>query len=393
MVSQTFPPDDGVGGRRWAKFAKYLRRAGCEVEVIAADLQTPRTSPWTEDVAGVKVHRYRHRFPQALTRRPRGVMDKLAYRVALWKMRLRYEGSPYDRALRDQDTFLTLFHRRMAAFEPDVVVVSGAPFNLLYYVAAQREVYRGPVFVADLRDPWIGGHVYGYRNLSERRELSERQKEKAVVNAFDWVASPWRSVVDDLTARHAAEREKFWWLPHVWDAEEVSDSPGDGSTGIDLLYGGNLYEGFGDFLRSLSESARSEGRTVMIHTSPIEELSTMAHEGFRVEAPVPSGEFFARAGKANRLLFLIPESGRDGFPTKLLEYAATGRPIVAVGYAGRLSRLLEDRGLGRYWDLETAGERPGELFGELKNTPDREWVSRFEAKRVTREFLDRIDRT
>lgn len=356
---------------------------------MAADLHTAAESPWTEDVVGIEVHRYRHGFPRALARRPVRLIDKVAYRWSLLKMRLKYDGSPYDRAIRDQDSFLTLFHQRMAAFEPDVVVVSGAPFNLMYHVAGQREVYRGPLFVADLRDPWIGGQAYGYRNLSERRELAERRKEGAVVKAFDLVSSPWQSVVDDLAARHAGARDKFWWLPHGWDADEIHATTT--APEIDLIYGGNVYRGFEGFLKTLSATARSQNRKVVIHTSQWEEISEVAHDGFEVEALVGSREFYARAATAARLLFLFPESAKDGFPTKVCEYAATGRPIVAVGFAGSLSQLVEDRGLGRFWDMETASKHPEELFGDFPFHPDREWVAGFEFERVTTGFIRKLE--
>src|SRR5690554_1647842 len=145
IVCRTFPPQGGVGGRRWAKFAKYMRRGGVEVEVIAADLGGGGSS-WTDDVAGIPVFRYKEEYPAVLMRRPVKVWEKIAYRIALFSLRRQCEGTPYDRAVRDKDAFLAIFHRRMIEFRPDVVVVSGAPFNLLHYVAQVRDVYGGVRF-------------------------------------------------------------------------------------------------------------------------------------------------------------------------------------------------------------------------------------------------------
>ena len=390
-MSQTFPPDSGVGGRRWAKFAKYLHRAGTQVEVIAAQMETVSKSPWTDDVGDIAVHRYRHRFPRVLTQQPKSISDKLNYRWALMKLRMHCLGSPYDRANRDRETFLELFQKRMNAFEPEAVVVSGAPFNLLHYAAEVRDVYRGVAFIADLRDPWIGGHVYGYRSLSERREMEERRKEREVVGAFDLVTSPWRSVVDDLNSRHPGFRDKFWWLSHAWDREDFGHGTKGESSSIDMLYGGNLYEGFDAFLKNLSHAVRDGKRKVQIHTAQAGNLAEFANEGFRSAPNIQSKDFFGLASAAKRMLFLIPESGKNGFPTKLLEYAATGRPIAAVGYEGSLSHIIEDRGLGKFWRLEDVEDRPLKLFVDFDFHPDRDWVEEFECERVTKKFLDRVD--
>lgn len=343
-----------------------------------------------DDTEGIRVHRYPHKFPTALTGLPQSIGDKLTYRWELMKMRMHCDGSPYDRANLDREAFLELFHRRMNAFEPEVVVVSGAPFNLLYYAAGERDVYRGVTFIADLRDPWIGGHVYGYRNLSERREMAERRKEREVVGAFDLVTSPWRSVVDDLSKRHRGYCEKFWWLSHAWDRDDFVNSQSAQIPTIDLLYGGNLYGGFDGFLKNLSQAVRDGKTKVQIHTPRAGESLEFVNDGFRVEPTVPSKEFFALTSAAKRMLFLIPESGKDGFPTKLLEYAATNRPIAAVGYEGSLSRIIEERGLGKFWQLEVATDQPEKLFEDFDFHPDREWVENFECVRVTEKFLNRM---
>lgn len=365
-----------------------MRLAGVEVEVIAADLGGGGSS-WTDDVAGISVFRYKEDYPAVLMRRPVKVLEKIAYRIALFSLRRQCEGTPYDRAVRDKDAFLAIFHRRLNEFRPDVVVVSGAPFNLLHYVAQVRDVYGGVRFIGDLRDPWIGGQVYGYSMLSEKRELTERRKEREVVRAFDGIVSPWQSVVDDLRKRHHGVENKFWLLPHVWDGDDLSTEVSTLS-GPDLLCGGNLYTGFGEFFSRLGDFGQKEGKTVRVYAGG-SDFRPEDLPGLEVEKPIAGKDFLGLAKRSGRLLLLIPHLVKDGFTTKVLEFAATGRPVVAVGVEGSLSELIVEKGLGVFFPTEEAVNNPGRIFEDFRYHPDRAWVDGFEARKVTDGFLGVLD--
>ena len=52
LIVPEFPPNDSIGGRRWAKFAKYLAQSGVAVKVIA--FLPPKNAgkkSWTKDIS------------------------------------------------------------------------------------------------------------------------------------------------------------------------------------------------------------------------------------------------------------------------------------------------------------------------------------------------------
>ena len=71
-----FPPNTGIGGRRWAKLAKGLAQNGTAVEVINADLPKTGASPWSEDVSHplITVHSVPSDYPTALSHNRGGVL-------------------------------------------------------------------------------------------------------------------------------------------------------------------------------------------------------------------------------------------------------------------------------------------------------------------------------
>ncbi len=390
IVSQTFPPDVGIGGRRWAKFAKYFFRKGWKVEVIAADMKSSTTSSWTGDVEGIPVTRYAHRFPKILSSIPKTLKSKIAYRLALASNKLSGKGTPYDRALLDEKAFRNLFSERMWQYKPDFVIVTGAPFNLMDYAAQMRIHYPSAKFLADWRDPWIGDGRYGYSGLSGSRLQNERDKERRVVETFDFLTSPWPFVLQDISKRHSDLTRKVHLLPHNWDPDDISAAfESDEDSPIDLVYGGNLYNSFQDFLKFLEKFAFRTQNTVRIYTDAQTSLSEhQTNPWFQIKKPLPSRDFFKKMGAAQNLLFLIPEFNKDGFPTKVLEYAATGKRMIAVGYAGELSRLIESKGLGIFVDLTDVEEKFESILND--NTPlqpDQKWIAQHKTETITKGLM------
>ena len=394
IISQTFPPEAGIGGRRWAKFARYFFRKGWQVEVIAANLNSSGESPWSADVEGISVFRYTHQFPKVLATKPQTLRSKMAYRLALFYNKLVGNGTPYDRALFDAKAFGTLFYERMGKFQPDFVVVTGAPFNLMNYVAEVRHQYQSAVFLADWRDPWIGDARYGYAGLRGSRLQKELEKEKRVLNAFDLITSPWPAVLADISQRHSSSAHKVHLLSHNWDKDDISGvSERSENSEIELIYGGSLYHGFGEFLKFLSNWATKKQVVVHLYTdADTSSYDLKNSDWFGIKAPIPSRDFFKRLGEAKNLLFLIPEFSKDGFATKLLEYAATGKRIIAVGYAGDLSRLIKSRGLGEFVSLHEVADKFDQLVsGTAQFTPDSAWISEHDTEKITTELMKMLN--
>lgn len=393
IVSHTFPPDAGIGGRRWAKFARALEQKGIKVEVIAAALRTAENSIWSGDAAHIRVHRYAHQYPKALTTHPNSIAEKLAYRAALARVKLSTSGTPYDRAVFDKTAFLKVFRIQMQTFLPDAVVVTGPPFNLMDYVSEVRSDYPDVKFIADFRDPWMGGSLYGYAHLDAKASSAEYAKEKRVMEIFDAITSPWPAINTDLRERYAFVSERISLLSHTWDPEDFVLPVKDlAAKTCDLIYGGNLYQGFDKFFGFLSKFALEAQKSVEIFTnSPAHSMRPLTNDYFNLMEPLSAPEFFGRLQKADRLLFLIPEGLKDGFPTKLLEYAASGRPLVAVGFGGSLSKTVEDRGLGVFLSLEDVNTRFPEMMRRpIKYHPDLEWIAQHTVRVVTDRLLETL---
>jgi hypothetical protein len=391
IASYTFPPQGGIGGRRWAKLAKALQRTGFRVEVLAADLGDTAKSPWTGDVRELVIHRFKTAFPRVLTTSPRNVSEKIQYRLALEKMRLKTSGTPYDRAALDRKEVWELLHERMEVLQPDVVIGTGAPFDLLHHLASRRGLYPNAVFLADLRDPWLTGTAFGYRELPEARMKQERIKEREVVEAFDLLTMPWDRNIEELGERYPSYRRKMHVLPHFFDEDEVKGKGTSTPNGPDILYGGSIYEGLEPTLKELSRFCADHQRTARLYSS--DHNKAPASNPFFQFAPIVSApDFFSMAAKSKYLLLFLPEGNRHGL-TKLIEYAACGRPVLAVGKESHLSELIENKGLGRFIDSDHFYEGLQGVFeSDLQYSPDLEWIEKYSLKGVGERLLNMLKR-
>lgn len=389
IVSHTFPPAPGIGGRRWAKFAKYLRRAGARVHVLRAAL-ADEGSPWTEDVADIPQSTYAHSFPKILDAVPVSLFGKIRYRTALLYNRLRSSGTPYDRALFDEASFLCALRKGLEREQPDTLIVSAAPFLLLKYALKLRGDFPAIRFVADLRDPWTSGTSYGYRALRGRRKAFEENSEAEAVRGFDLLLTPWETLAVDLAAKYPDAAQKIKVLPHCYDADETVPRERKPLRAVPLLcYGGNLYSGEQKVWKVLSDAARSGKIEVVLRSSRIPRpISDLCHAHFRTEGPVSSRTFFAEAARADWLLYPVPFELRNGNPTKLPEFAAAGVPVLAFGAEGSLSAAITRHEIGVWLDDRIDAESMLRIVTSPPGLhPDQAFIKSFEAAAVTRDLL------
>lgn len=385
IVAYSFPPQGGIGGRRWAKFAKKIQRSGYEVEVIAADMADEVNSPWADDVAGISVKRFKTTFPTSLKKQPTKLVDKVKYRMALRKMVLKTKGTPYDRAALDQWAFRSLFRQRMEAFNPDAVIATGAPFDLLYFTALELKNYTRVLSLADLRDPWVNGSAFGYSALSQKRLEIEKEKEAKVIDAFDRATMPWPENIEELKQRHPNHAEKLSVLPHFFDEDDLK-SESEITNPPDLIYGGAIYEGLRKAMAELSAFSLERKIKTEIRTGSQVDTS-IQNDFFNVLPPLSSKDFFARVKASRYSLLFLPEGKRYGL-TKLYELVACGNPIVAIGKESNLSESIEKNALGSFVRADHLTEDLAKAIGKEKSfEPNQEWSENYSLSKVTSDLM------
>ena len=126
LACYDFPPNKGIGGRRWAKFAKGLVSRGYLIHVIKAHpVSSSKNSGWTEDISeGIVVHSLPRSYPKVVSEGPKTLIDKFKYRWEINRLQRREKGTIYDIASGWKDSFLEkaseVIHKRQAHWEQQV---------------------------------------------------------------------------------------------------------------------------------------------------------------------------------------------------------------------------------------------------------------------------------
>ena len=369
IISHTFPPYRGIGGRRWAKFAKALARKGHVVHVIhSAGAHDLKGSFWTDDIAhpGIMVHPLPQRYPTVLFKRPlNSLFEKLTYRCWMKVMPLLVKGNWYDKSVFWEDQLLAASRKLITAHGIRHVIVSGAPFRLMAHVLKLKEEYPGLNLIADFRDPWTWGHVYGHGGMGKAREAYEQQLESSVIRGFDRLLSPAPAIVEHLRNTYGGDPARYVHLPHAIDPEEIGTATErmENDT-FRMIYAGSLYgaqeaEAYFDALlkafqrtRELHPEAfaRSELDLYITGHDTSAYLAKVQAAGLQhtihFHPPLPAKDLFPRIAAADLVLIFIPTTNKDFLGTKFTEIFYLRRPIVHIGVEGLVSETIVKNKLG-----------------------------------------------
>lgn len=353
IVNFDFPPNFGIGGRRWGKLAKGFAQRGIHVHVVKAQSKDNRLSTWSEDVKSPLIETLDIRRKAELDRFNCQVpiLNKLFYRLALALNRVKEKGTPYDLAIGSRaELFKTLDHY-VNSYPVEWIFVSGAPFNLVYYVSEYVKQRSNLRMWADFRDPWIKAKNYGMPGLSDERREEEHRKAKHVFQIADVVSYPYAEAAFEMTEL-GMDASKLFELKHFFDPEDtLIEIPVRTDNRIKLVYGGDIYpdsEMHLGFLASALSTLKTSNRPlydqldIRIYSSAFHKLTQRFSEFKDIVLLQDSigKRIFQEIGSADWVIVLLSEYNKDFFTTKYFEYLPFKKPMLYIGPEGKVSKSI-----------------------------------------------------
>lgn len=398
LLCHSFPPVPGIGGRRWAKFAKELAKRGYVVHVIGQRKRIGSVdSAWSGDVQhpNIRHHAFRSRYPAILEKSPLiSFWDKLRYKAWLAIIPWLTKENIFDRACLSKKRIMQIADGLIKQNGIRHIVATGAPFSLMVYGVELKKRHSGIQLTTDFRDPWTWGPYYGRSTATSAQLLSEDRKEFDVIRNSDHVTSPYAEILATLQQKHDPTGKQFVLLPHALDPEDLPTAPPLERSGIfRMIYAGSLYresEGSAYFDALVATfAAMRDHRPELAGKYRIDMYITGSettkyrdqvndaglNDVMAIHEPLPNRRVLELIAQSNLVVAFLPQSKKDLLTTKFHELFCLGVPVLHVGEPGVVSRTLAKRRLGDSICVEELiAELPkfitGERQIELDPSPD-----------------------
>jgi hypothetical protein len=361
IIAYAFPPDYGIGARRWAKLSKYLSKAGCDVQIISFKKSgNKKKSPWSDDVKGLtgKIDRLSFKPPYYIfDSEANTILKKVRYHFSRLYRSWTWKGYLYDSLFtankQIEDKLKEYYNKGYRN-----IIATGAPFYLCYYVSKFAVKHPEVNVISDFRDPWTWGTGYGYPMMSNKRKLAEQKIEKETIYRSSYVTCPTQKMKDDIVERYPEYADKIKLLQHFLDMDDIEmksipKSNNDAFTKV--IFGGTLYSGVESFLEEFlsfidnhNKNKQKKFFCEFYILNKLEDKTLLKYVGKYVifNDSISSKEFLKKVSSSDFYLALYPDYFKDVLSTKFMELLHLTNNIIYIGEKGAISDFIEKNEIG-----------------------------------------------
>ena len=385
IITYVFPPYPGVGGRRWAKFSKYLAKEGCSVFVVHSKSPFSNVSTYLKDVDSpqIKTFPLPSRHPNYA---PKTIWEKFKTRIALKFLEIFSRGNFYDRSILWRSYFKKQIPEIIEKNDIKKVIISGGPFHYFMFGLELQKKYSGIPFYFDYRDPWADFNV-GYDDPkvgSGSRYEYEKQMEISFLKQADHIMC-----VSDFQKQLLASKaksidpDKIIVIPNGFDPEDFqhihSSKTHEKEKGVlKIVHVGTLnYEKsdmFIPFLKAINSFNEGQHllKVLVDFIGPVnKELTDFVHSNpaskacIRIHGELSHLEANKKLRDADIALWFKYDRSPGDFATKYYEYIFLKVFIWVLSKAGEATEFIESNTIGKAFTNKEKIEP--EILDILKN--------------------------
>ena len=412
LICFSFPPFPGIGGRRWAKFAKHLANQGFKVYVLAAENTSDKISEWNNDVKheNIKVTTIPLGNSKVFSFNPESFIDKLKYKLLSLKAFFFIKGNKQDKIYFIKNKLLLLADELISHEKISTLIVSMPPYKLSYYLLPLKKKYPDVSFMVDYRDPWTDNKSYhGFATISEEDLKDEIVFEKEVLKAADVVFDVNLHSLQILKTK-TDSKAAFIHLPNGFDEGDYRLAEGDiaATSVVRFIYTGSFYPNLIYLLQPIINALKKieKSNSDLYRQISIGFYGNMDHEAIDLlkkancsaitfHGNVPQTQVHDEISKADFCLLFSAPDHNHVFNTKFYEYLFFKKPILYFGKEGETSDYILKNKVGLCFRPESAENSFYEFLssGKLKSTPYNTAVdiSHFETNNISKILINTIN--
>ncbi|MBP7808280.1 MAG: glycosyltransferase [Bacteroidia bacterium] len=394
IVSYVFPPTAGIGGRRWAKFAKYLKRKGYDLTILTSENVSKSVSEWVDDVKDLKIETLPFRFPKVISNPGKSIFDKIGYFIWVKILKLVESGNYFDKSIFWRRQVQSKISELIVKQNIECVIVTGGPFRLTHHVASLKKHYPGVKFIVDFRDLWTeDSEITFFSVMSDKRKEVEKKIEKETVIFADKVITTMDSITNYFSLLSSSEKcitisngydpDDF---ENIGDIEETADGK------IKFVYAGTLYINLQYIIQPLFEAIGKLKKNNPILYSKIQihfigkfpnEYRNFISEYdiadvIKISDFLPLKQVLKKIKSANYCMLMLNDVYSFNLSTKFFEYIALKKKVIVISNKGSASEFIVNNKLGYWIDPVNAYSDLTRLLSESLNGNAQKWDSTFD---------------
>lgn len=366
IISFTFPPFPGIGGRRWAKFAKYLYKHGVETKVLAARKRMgAEPNPWEEDIKLYRKNvKYFHTpYPLVLSIIPKTLIQKIHYKIALKYVKLRYgKGNYFDPSNGFTEYIKDDIKAAIKNQGYKNIIVSCGPFRMAAEIIDLKKEFKDVNFMVDFRDPWANNKTsFGFLTISDKQREYELSLQKKVIDNYDKVIS----VSDEMNGYFKTLGDypgnKFVTIENGFDPDDFVEETRESQfrrEKLKFVFTGTLYgktqhifKEWVSALKAIKKDSKGIYDQMEFHfyghvpdwfyptLKPI--AGCVVYHG-----EVGLKEVYRAISSANICMLFLTDDLTYSRSTKFYEYLSQKKPIAVFSAGGGTGEFVESRGIG-----------------------------------------------
>ncbi len=384
IVNFTFPPYPGIGGRRWAKFAKYLQRNNVDIEVIAARLLDSKTSPWLKDTVEYnnQITYVKPPYPRVMGTVPAGLLHKIKYKLALEFVKIRHGNYNYfDPSSRFGFRIKKRIESRLKKGVKNVIVSCG-PFHMAAEIIELKTHYPDVNFIVDFRDPWANNRTsFGFQTIGELRLQKEKELELKVIKGYDKVLSVSQQMNDYFIQISGENPQKFSTLPNGFDKDDFNFNAEIGNIRKDALqfvFTGTLYNKVMHVMQDLVaallkiKAEKPEMYAALKFDfygqvpnwfSPV---TAAVSDILKIHGEVELNEVYSKINESQICMLFLTDDLTYSRSTKFYEYIAAKKPIAVFSIGGETGNYLAEKGAGYACNVGQLSEGLEAIYNDWK---------------------------
>ncbi len=229
LLCYYFPPNTGVGGRRWLKLCKYLSEQNIEITVFTPKKFILKNQPsWENElvqIKNLKVIQVNDFYPKILLDKPITFFEKINYKISNVLVKIFTSANMYDPSA----FWHSIIHKKIKKylFDNNIenLIVSGIPFDYFYYASQLKSANKNLNLILDFRDLWTDSLGSFGKNValfqSKKRYDKECFYENYSIQQANYIFCASQDLYEALAAKHPNQKNKFQLLLNGFDTKDI----------------------------------------------------------------------------------------------------------------------------------------------------------------------------